>query len=378
MFGAEPDCSTPPSPPAASGRGRSCDATCAKLFTTLSRTRETGRTRIVPEVVRSFNVSERRPDIHVRAEADVPLPQPRAGDRAELRRRVQPQRQPEAELPGETPGLAAGGRRSQRRHAGKARTISGVQVLGRYRLRVRLTRRAGDFVARLTMPSFCPILPGTPISPAGMDNPPGSGPYYIADRVPDRRIVLERNPYYGGSRTANPDRIVWTIEPDAPSESGRPSGTRTTSRGCSPPRTMSSATSTSRYGLNRPGGRFLRLPSLIELPLRVQPRSARVQGRRPGAAQEGDQLRARQAGPDQAHGYLAARRSDRLLPAPLSASRRVYPLGGPDLATARKWLARAEAAAAEAHPLHGELRLHASRAPRCSARTCGSSASRST
>ena len=43
----------------------------------------------------------------------------------------------------------------------RATTISGVQVLGRYRLRVRLKRRAGDFVARLTMPSFCPILPGT-------------------------------------------------------------------------------------------------------------------------------------------------------------------------------------------------------------------------
>ena len=52
---------------------------------------------------------------------------------------------------------------------GRATTISGVQVLGRYRLRVRLKRIAGDFVARLTMPSFCPILPGTPSDPAGMD-----------------------------------------------------------------------------------------------------------------------------------------------------------------------------------------------------------------
>ena len=30
----------------------------------------------------------------------------------------------------------------------------------------------------------------------------------------NRRIVLERNPYYGGGPTANPDRIVWTIEPE--------------------------------------------------------------------------------------------------------------------------------------------------------------------
>jgi ABC-type oligopeptide transport system substrate-binding subunit len=35
---------------------------------------------------------------------------------------------------------------------GTAETISGVRVLGPYRLQIRLTRRAGDFVARLTMP----------------------------------------------------------------------------------------------------------------------------------------------------------------------------------------------------------------------------------
>ena len=47
-----------------------------------------------------------------------------------------------------------------------------------------------------------------------MDKPPGSGPYYVAERIPNRRIVLERNRYYRGGRVANPDRIVWTIEPD--------------------------------------------------------------------------------------------------------------------------------------------------------------------
>ena len=44
---------------------------------------------------------------------------------------------------------------------GQAREISGVQALGRYRLRIRLKRRAVDFVSRLTMPYFCPIAPGT-------------------------------------------------------------------------------------------------------------------------------------------------------------------------------------------------------------------------
>ena len=34
---------------------------------------------------------------------------------------------------------------------GKAKAISGVRVLGRYRLQIRLTRPVGDFTARLTM-----------------------------------------------------------------------------------------------------------------------------------------------------------------------------------------------------------------------------------
>ena len=91
---------------------------------------------------------------------------------------------------------------------GKAQAISGVRVLGRYRLQIRLTRPVGDFTARLTMPFFCPILPNTPIDPAGMDDPPGSGPYYVAERIVNRRIVLKRNPYYRGGRPANVDQIV--------------------------------------------------------------------------------------------------------------------------------------------------------------------------
>src|SRR5262245_51844506 len=66
---------------------------------------------------------------------------------------------------------------------GRARTISGVRVLAPYRLQIRLTRRVGDFTARLTLPFFCPVLPNSPVDPAGMNDPPGSGPYYVAERV---------------------------------------------------------------------------------------------------------------------------------------------------------------------------------------------------
>jgi peptide/nickel transport system substrate-binding protein len=39
---------------------------------------------------------------------------------------------------------------------------------------------------------------------------PSAGPYYIASRDPGRTTVLKRNPYYKGSRPANPDQIVFT------------------------------------------------------------------------------------------------------------------------------------------------------------------------
>ena len=215
MWGGEPDYVDPALATGTIGSWTLLRATCAKLFNTLPDP-DTGRTRVAPEVVRSYRRSptdgrtytfelkrtfrfHNRAPVTARSFADA------------FNRNASPKHELSCVSAAASCGRSLG---ADAVMAGKATSISGVQVLGRYRLRVRLKRRAGDFLARLTMPSFCPILPRTPIDPAGMDNPPGSGPYYIADRVPNRRIVLERNPYYGGGRTANPDRIVWTIEPD--------------------------------------------------------------------------------------------------------------------------------------------------------------------
>ena len=93
---------------------------------------------------------------------------------------------------------------------GRATSISGVRVLGRYRLQIRLTKPLGDFRQRLTLPFFCPVLPGTPVDPRGVD-PAGSGPYYVAEHVVNQRVVLKRNPFYRGNRPANVDEIVWTV-----------------------------------------------------------------------------------------------------------------------------------------------------------------------
>lgn len=92
---------------------------------------------------------------------------------------------------------------------GKATTISGVKARGKYALEIRTTRPLHDLAARLTMPAFCPIAVDTPIRETSA--PLGSGPYYVAARVPNRQIVLERNTFYRGTRPANVDRVVWSV-----------------------------------------------------------------------------------------------------------------------------------------------------------------------
>jgi peptide/nickel transport system substrate-binding protein len=83
--------------------------------------------------------------------------------------------------------------------AGKASTVSGVTSRGRT-LVIRLKHPVPDFAARLAMPFFCAVPPNLPADPEGAGAYPSAGPYYIAEYVAGRRIVLRRNRFYGGKR----------------------------------------------------------------------------------------------------------------------------------------------------------------------------------
>ena len=181
-------------------------ATCAKLFNYPDAAGAAG-TRLMPEVVDRFTVSKDgrtyifalKPTFRFHTGARVT-----AQSFADAINRVA---QPKLESPAtaymrDIEGAAAV-------IDGKAQSITGIRVLGRYRLQIRLTRPLGDFTARLALPFFCPILPKTPIDPGGIDNPAGSGPYYVAERIVNQRVVMKRNPYYGGNRPANVDQIVY-------------------------------------------------------------------------------------------------------------------------------------------------------------------------
>jgi peptide/nickel transport system substrate-binding protein len=81
-------------------------------------------------------------------------------------------------------------------------------------LRIVLRQPGGDLTTRLALPWACPVPRGFPVDPAGVALMVGSGPYYVARRVPNRLLVLERNPYYRGRRPHHVKRVVMTVGGD--------------------------------------------------------------------------------------------------------------------------------------------------------------------
>jgi ABC-type oligopeptide transport system substrate-binding subunit len=310
-------------------------ATCAKLFNYPDAPGAAG-TRIVPEVVDRFTVSrdrrtytfELKPMFRFHTGARVT-----AQSFADAFNRVA---QPRLESPAtaymrEIVGAAAV-------IDGTAKTISGVRVLGRYRLRVRLTRPLGDFIARLSMPFFCPILPNTPSDPAGIDNPAGSGPYYVAERIVNQRIVLKRNPYYRGNRPGNVDQVVWTIETREACLTAVEEDRVDHCEAIPPSRYAPIA---AKYGINRPGGRFFVSPGITTEFVAFNHGRPAFKG--PGQIPLKKAINYAIDRPEMARawGYLAVKRSDQMLPPALARPASIYPLQGADPRTARAWLSRA-------------------------------------
>jgi peptide/nickel transport system substrate-binding protein len=90
---------------------------------------------------------------------------------------------------------------------GRAETVDGIAALG-YRLVIKLTRPAPAFPARLTAPWFCAVPPRLPAHPEGVATFAAAGPYYVAENVHGRRLVLKRNRYYGGRRPHHVESFV--------------------------------------------------------------------------------------------------------------------------------------------------------------------------
>jgi peptide/nickel transport system substrate-binding protein len=82
---------------------------------------------------------------------------------------------------------------------GKATHASGVVTRGNT-LVVHLTEEARDFPARTSIVPFCAVPIGLPASPDPPSSLPGAGPYYVSDYASGRKLVLQRNHFYSGTR----------------------------------------------------------------------------------------------------------------------------------------------------------------------------------
>jgi ABC-type transport system substrate-binding protein len=222
---------------------------------------------------------------------------------------------------------------------GRARTISGVRAISRYTLRITTTKSVRDLVSRLALPFSCPIAVGTP--PSEIDDPLGSGPYYIASRVPNRQMVLERNPYYRGSRPANVDRIVYSITPVGDCVNLVEQNAMDYCLTMPPTRLPELVT---KYGINRPNGRFFFNPTLgIEYFAFNHDRAA-FKGLGQISLEKAVNWAIDRHALAEAAGYLRGKRTDQILPPAMTRPASIYPLGGVTkrrLARARSLLARA-------------------------------------
>jgi peptide/nickel transport system substrate-binding protein len=95
----------------------------------------------------------------------------------------------------------------------KKGNLTGVKAAGQ-KLSVTLIKADPTFLSQIAMPFFAAVKPNMPINPKGENIYPSAGPYKLVSREPGRSLVLERNPQYKGSRPANPDRIVITVNTD--------------------------------------------------------------------------------------------------------------------------------------------------------------------
>jgi ABC-type transport system substrate-binding protein len=234
-------------------------------------------------------------------------------------------------------GLLNGIVGAERAIAGKAPTISGVRALGPYTLQVRTTRAVPDLVYRLTTPFFCPIAPNMPLRE--IFEPLGSGPYYVASRVPNRQTVLKRNPYYRGPRHANVDEVDLTINGQ---EECRQAVEQNELDSCEFISTPDYRELAATYGINKE--RLFFGPTLSTGYFAFNHDRPAFKG--PGQIPLAKAINWAIDRPElvRASGFLGGKRTDQILPPAMTRTASIYPLGGvtdANLAKARALLAKA-------------------------------------
>ena len=222
---------------------------------------------------------------------------------------------------------------------GRAQSVAGVSARGD-RLTITLERASPTLPARMATFYFCAVPANTPIRPRGWERVATAGPYYVAEADPGRRLLLRRNPGYPGPRPQRLEEIEFTVgtTPDravADVEAGRADYVPRVPRDAQ-------ARLIARYGPGSPAAAAGRQqyfagpnPGLLGLLFNPsRPLFARATMRR--AVNFAIDRRALTQYPIPE--MLAGRPTDQLIPPgwPGYRDATIYPLGGPDLAKARR------------------------------------------
>ena len=217
--------------------------------------------------------------------------------------------------------------------------VSGVKVNGSH-LIINLTHASPDFLARVAMPFFCAIPTNLAHDPNGVLTPASAGPYYIADRIPNKSITLKRNPYYKGKRPHNVTAVNYTIGNSLPATYLRvQQGASDYAAAGIPP--ASYAEAAQKYGINK--GQFWVQPQLGVQYIAMNHDRPLFKGVKGTALAKAINYAIDRKAMLAQGGYLAGKRTDQILPPGIAGFRdaSLYPLKGPDLATAKKWAAKA-------------------------------------
>jgi ABC-type oligopeptide transport system substrate-binding subunit len=210
--------------------------------------------------------------------------------------------------------------------------VSGVKASGNH-LIVTLTKASPDFLARVAMPFFCAIPANTAHDPNGLLTVPAAGPYYVANRVPNKSILLKTNPYYKGKRPHNAAQINYTIGNSLDATYLRvQQGSTDYASGGIPPAAYAEAAQ--KYGINK--GQFWVQPLLSTAYLAFNT-SRGIFKNNVALRKAVNQVIDRRALLSQS-GYLAGKRTDQILPPGMAGFRDadLYPLMQPNIAAAKK------------------------------------------
>jgi ABC-type oligopeptide transport system substrate-binding subunit len=216
--------------------------------------------------------------------------------------------------------------------------VSGVKVRGNH-LVITLTKASPDFLARMAMPFFCAVPTNLAHDPNGVLAPASAGPYFISDRVPNKSITIKKNPFYKGKRPHNVNQINYNVGNSLDATYLRTQqGATDYAAGGIPP--ASYAEAAQKYGINK--GQFWVKPQIGVSYFAFNHDRPLFKGANGTALAKAINYAIDRPALLAQSGYLAGKRTDQVLPPGLAGFRdaSLYPLKGPDLATAKKWLAK--------------------------------------